>query len=106
MTVRPEFFLYLLVMAGVTYLIRMLPLVIFKGKIKNRFVLSFLHYMPYAVLTVMTIPTMFFATGSIISGIVGFIVALVASLFNRSLTLVALLSCVSAYLTQLIVNII
>ena len=92
-------------MAGVTYLVRMLPLVIFRGKIKNRFILSFLHYMPYAVLTVMTVPSMFFATGNVVSGIVGFIVALTASLFNRSLTSVALLACVSAYLTQLIVNI-
>ena len=103
--IRPGFFLYLLVMAGVTYLVRMIPLVLVKGKIKNRFILSFLHYMPFAVLSVMTVPTMFFATGSLIAGIVGFIVALVSSYFNRSLITVALLTCLAAYLTQLIVNI-
>lgn len=106
MTIRPEFFLYLLVMSGVTYLIRMIPLVIAKGKIKNTFILSFLHYMPYAVLTVMTIPTMFYATGSIISGLVGFVVALVSAYFNRSLVLVAILTCIASYLTQLIINVI
>ncbi len=103
--IRPGFFLYLLVMAGVTYLVRMIPLILVKGKIKNRFILSFLHYMPFAVLSVMTVPTMFFATGSLIAGIVGFIVALVSSYFNRSLITVALLTCLAAYLTQLIVNI-
>lgn len=103
--IRPEFFLYLLVMAGVTYLIRMLPLVLFKKKIKNKFVLSFLHYMPYAVLSVMTIPTMLYATGSMIAGAVGMLVALISAYFNRSLVTVALLTCVAAYITQLIVNI-
>ncbi|MBQ2714799.1 MAG: AzlD domain-containing protein [Clostridia bacterium] len=104
--IRPEFFLYLLVMAGVTYLIRTIPLVLFKKKIKNVFVLSFLHYMPYAVLSVMTFPTMIYATGSIISGIVGLIVALVSAYFNRSLVTVALLTCISAYITQVVINLI
>jgi len=104
--IRPEFFLYLLVMAGVTYLIRMLPLVLFKKKIKNRFVLSFLHYMPYAVLSVMTVPAMLYATGSIIAGAVGMLVALVSAYFNRSLITVALLTCIAAYITQVIINII
>ena len=61
-----SFFAYLIVMAGVTYLIRMIPFVLVKEKIKNRFILSFLHYIPYAVLTVMTIPAIFStATGTI-----------------------------------------
>lgn len=104
--IRPEFFLYLLVMAGVTYLIRALPLILFKKKIKNKFVLSFLHYMPYAVLAVMTVPAMLYATGSIIAGAVGMIVALVSAYFNRSLITVALLTCIAAYITQVIINII
>ena len=104
MTIRPEFFLYLLVMSGVTYLIRMIPLVLLKGKIKNTFILSFLHYMPYAVLSVMTIPAMFYATSSIAAGVVSFIVALIAAYFKRSLITVAILTCIAAYLTQLIIN--
>ena len=104
--IRPEFFLYLLVMAGVTYLIRALPLILFKKKIKNKFVLSFLHYMPYAVLAVMTVPAMLYATGSIIAGAVGMIVALVSAYFNRSLITVALLTCIAAYITQVVINLI
>ena len=71
-----NFFLYILTMAGVTYLIRMLPLVLVKKKIKNKYVVSFLHYLPYAVLSVMTVPAVFFATDNVISAVVGFAVAL------------------------------
>ena len=59
-----NFYVYLLVMAGVTYLIRMLPLVLLKKKITNRFLLSFLYYIPYAVLAVMTVPAIFSATAN------------------------------------------
>ena len=106
MTIRPEFFLYLLVMSGVTYLIRMIPLVLAKGKIKNTFILSFLHYMPYAVLSVMTVPAMFYATGNLIAGIVGFAVALISAYFKRSLVTVAILTCIASYVTQLIMSVI
>ena len=57
--IRDGFFVYILVMAGITYLIRMLPMVLIKKKITNRFVLSFLHYIPYTVLSVMTVPAIF-----------------------------------------------
>lgn len=60
-----DFFIYLFIMAGVTYLIRALPLVIFKGKITNRFVQSFLYYVPYAVLGAMTFPSILFSTGNL-----------------------------------------
>lgn len=102
MTIRPEFFIYLLVMSGVTYLVRMIPLVLVKGKIKNTFILSFLHYMPYAVLSVMTVPAMFYATNNIIAGLVGFAVALISAYFKRSLVTVAILTCIASYVTQLI----
>ena len=69
-----KFALYLAVMAGVTYLVRMLPLVLVKKKIENVFIRSFLYYVPYAVLAVMTIPAIFFATSSVISAAVGFAV--------------------------------
>lgn len=72
-----NFFLYLLVMAAVTYLVRMIPLVCFRKKITNRFVRSFLYYVPYAVLSVMTVPGIFFATSHIISAIAGTLVALI-----------------------------
>ena len=96
-----KFFLYLAVTAGVTYLVRALPLVLVKGKIKNKFLLSFLHYIPYAVLSVMTVPAIFFATGDTLSACAGFIVATVLAFFNRSLLLVAAAACGTVLVVQL-----
>ena len=104
MTVRPMFFVYLLVMAGVTYLVRMLPLVLVKKKIENRFVLSFLYYMPYAVLSVMTVPAIFYATGSVLTASVGFLVALVLAYFGRSLVVVAGASSLAVLACELIMQ--
>ncbi len=99
-----SFWIYLVVAAGVTYLIRMLPLVLIKKEIKNRFVLSFLHYIPYAVLSVMTIPAIFSATGSVASAVVGFLIALVLSYFGKGLTTVALLSCLGVFFTEAVLR--
>ena len=101
-----SFGIYLLTMAGITYLIRMLPLVLVKKKIKNRFVLSFLYYVPYAVLSVMTIPAIFYATSSVISAVVGFLAALVLAYFGKSLLKVAAISCVVVFLVEFIMNLI
>ena len=99
-----SFFVYLLVAAGVTYLIRMLPLVLVKKKIQNRFVLSFLHYIPYAVLSVMTIPAIFYSTGNVISAVLGFITAMILAYFEKSLLQVAAFSCLTVLLTELIIK--
>ena len=95
-----KFFLYLLVCAGVTYLIRMLPLTLVRGKIKNRFLLSFLYYMPYAVLAVMTVPAIFYATESRISAAAGFGAALLAAFFEKSLLFVAAAACTAVFLVE------
>lgn len=97
-----KFLLYLLVMAGVTYLVRMIPMVLIKEKIKNEFILSFLHYIPYTVLSVMTVPACFYATDSPITAAVGFIVAVIAAFFERSLIQVAVLSCLGVLATEII----
>ncbi|NLM00375.1 MAG: AzlD domain-containing protein [Treponema sp.] len=94
------FFKYLAVMAGVTYLIRMIPLVLFKKKITNQFIESFLYYIPYAVLGAMTFPAIFFSTYSIIAAICGCIIAIILAWFEKSLLTVAAL----ASLTCLIIN--
>ena len=99
-----KFLIYLAVMAGVTYLIRMIPMVLIKEKIKNRFVLSFLHYIPYTVLSSMTVPACFYATGNMLSATVGFIVAIIASFLERSLLQVAILSCAGVLITELIMK--
>lgn len=97
-----KFLLYLLVMAGVTYLVRMIPMVLIKEKIKNKFILSFLHYIPYTVLSVMTVPACFYATDNPITAAVGFIVAIIAAFFERSLIQVAVLSCLGVLATEII----
>jgi branched-subunit amino acid transport protein len=99
-----KFFIYLVVMAGVTYLVRMVPLVLVNKAIKNKFVLSFLYYVPYTVLSVMTVPAIFYATDSLTSAVVGFLVAVVAALFKRSLVQVAVFSCVAVFVTELVMN--
>lgn len=88
-----NFLPYLLVTAGVTYLVRMLPLVLMKGKIKNRFILSFLHYIPYAVLAVMTVPAIFYAAENMLACVAGFAVALVLAWRGKSLLQVAAAAC-------------
>ena len=99
-----KFFIYLLVMAGVTYLVRMVPLVLVNKPIKNKYILSFLYYVPYTVLSVMTVPACFYATNSYISAIVGFVVAVVAALFKRSLVQVAVFSSIAVLVVELVMN--
>lgn len=95
------FWLYLLVMAGTTYLIRAVPFVVVQKKINNRLVRSFLYYIPYAVLTAMTLPAMLYATDSVISAVLGLLVAVVTALRGKSLTVVAVAACAAVFLTEL-----
>lgn len=97
-----DFFIYLFIMAGVTYLIRVLPFVIFKGKITNTFIKSFLYYVPYAVLGAMTFPAILFSTGNYISSIAGLIVACIMAFKEKSLLIVAIFACVTALAINLI----
>lgn len=101
-----SFPVYLLVMAGVTYLIRMLPMVLIKKKITNRFLLSFLYYIPYAVLSVMTIPAIFYSTSGYVSATMGFVTALVLAYFNKSLLTVAASSCAVVFVVEFIVSVV
>lgn len=97
-----KFWPCLLVTAGVTYLVRMLPLVLVKGKIRSRFILSFLHYIPYAVLSVMTIPAIFHATGNILSAVAGFSVAVLLAYRGKSLVQVAAAACAAVLMVELL----
>lgn len=97
-----DFFIYLVIMSVVTYLIRALPFVIFKGKITNRFVQSFLYYVPYAVLGAMTFPAILFSTGNIVSSLAGLITAVILALKEKSLITVAVFACVAALVVNLI----
>ncbi len=93
-------FTYILIMAGVTYIIRMLPMVIFKKKIESTFIKSFLYYVPYAVLGSMTFPAIFSSTSSIYSAIAGTIVAIYLAFKEKSLLTVALSSCFVVYIVE------
>lgn len=99
------FFLYLLTMAGITYLIRMLPLVLIKKKITNRTILSFLHYIPFTVLAVMTVPAIFSSTSSVLSAICGFALAVLLALKNRSLLTVAAFSSLTVFVAEWLIKV-
>lgn len=98
-----KFLLYLLIMAGVTYLIRLIPILLVKKQLKNRFLLSFLHYVPYAVLSSMTVPACFMATGHIVTGVIGFVAALLLAWCKQSLVTVAAGASVAVLIAELII---
>lgn len=91
------FWISLFVMAGVTYLIRAVPFALCKGKVENKFIKSFLAYVPYAVLGAMTFPAILYSADLLPAGIVGTLVALIASYQRKSLLAVALAACAAAF---------
>jgi branched-subunit amino acid transport protein len=97
-------YLYILVMALTTYLIRALPLTVFRGRIRNRFVRSFLAYVPCACLAAMTFPAILYATGSLVSGAIGLAVAIGLAFWGKSLVTVAACSCAAVYLVELVMR--
>lgn len=92
---------YIFVMASVTYLIRMIPFTFFKKKIKSQFIRSFLKYIPYAVLSAMTIPAIFYSTGNIVTAAAGTIIAVVLAFFDLPLIVVALAASLAAFIAGL-----
>ena len=94
-------YLYILVMFGVTYLIRVLPLTLIRKEIKIRTIRSFLYYVPYVTLAVMTFPAIIDATSSPLAGLAALIVGILLAWFGRSLFQVAVLSCVVVYVLEL-----
>ena len=95
------FFIYLAVMAGVTYLIRAIPFVLCKGEVKNVFIRSFLTYVPYAVLGAMTFPAILFSTNGLVSAIAGTIVALVLAFAKKGLLTVAVGASAAAFIVKM-----
>jgi len=93
---------YVLVMAVVTYLIRMLPLAAFRRRINSRFIRSFLYYVPYAVLSAMTFPAILYATGSLPSACAALAIALALAWMEKSLLTVAIAASAAAFAVQLL----
>ena len=96
-----NYWIYLFIMFAVTYLVRVLPLVVFKKKITNRFVRSFLTYIPYAVLAAMTFPAVFFAVDCIPAA--GVVAGVIAALAGGSLFTVAISASAVVYVLLLII---
>ena len=95
-------FLYILTMAVITYLIRMIPMTLFRKKIRSRFIKSILFYIPYSVLSAMTFPAVFYSTGDVPSAVIGTIVALILAFFKMPMIVVALSASATALLYTLI----
>ena len=93
-------YIYILAMAVTTYLVRALPLTLFKKPIRSRFVRSFLHYVPVACLTAMTFPAILTATEHMLSGAAGLLVAVLLALKNKSLIVVAASSCAAVFIVE------
>ena len=97
-------YIYILVMAVTTYLIRALPLTVFRKPIKSRFLRSFLHYVPTACLTAMTFPAILYATENPVSGAGGLGVGLLLAFKNKSLIIVSVASCAAVFLMEQIIT--
>ena len=93
-------YVYILVMAVTTYLIRAIPLTLLKKPIRSRFLRSFLHYVPTACLTAMTFPAILYATDHVISGAMGLLVGIFLAFKNKSLIVVAVASCAAVFLVE------
>lgn len=93
-----SFWIYVVVMSAVTYLVRAIPFVIFREKIKSRFIRSFLAYIPYTVLGAMTFPAVFYATGSVFGAAAGVAAALALAYLGKGLFPVAVFASLTAFL--------
>lgn len=97
-------YLYILVMAVTTYLVRAVPLTLLKKPIRSRFLRSFLHYVPTACLTAMTFPAILYATDHMISGAAGLVVGVLLALKNKSLIVVAVASCAAVFIAEQLIS--
>ena len=98
---RNNVYIYIFVMAAVTYLIRVLPLTLFRKEIKNKTVRSFLYYVPYVTLAVMTFPSILDATQTPLSALAALAVAIIAAWLGGSLFVVSVLCCVTVFAAEL-----
>jgi len=100
---RHNIYIYILVMAGVTYLIRLLPLTLIQREIKNTTIRSFLYYVPFVTLAVMTFPAILSATASVWSALGGLIIAIVLAYRGHSLLKVSLAACFIVFIIELFI---
>lgn len=101
---KHNIYIYILIMAAVSYAIRVLPLTLIRKEIPNRFVRSFLYYVPYVTLSIMTFPAIIEATQSPIAGVIALLVGIVAAWFGAGLFPVAISCCVSVFVVELLTD--
>ena len=94
-------YIYILIMAGVSFLIRALPMTLFRKQIKSKFIQSFLYYVPYVTLSVMTFPAIVNATQNKISGVAALVVGILAAWFGADLFKTAVTCCGVVILLEL-----
>ena len=92
------------IMASITYLIRAIPMLVFKSKIQNEFVKSFIYYVPYVVLTIMTFPAILYSTNYVLSALLGTIVALFLAYKGLGLVKTMILAGIFVYLVEVLIN--
>ena len=93
-------YIYILIMAGVSFLIRALPMTLFRKQIKSKFIQSFLYYVPYVTLSVMTFPAIVNATQSPVSGVAALVVGILAAWFGADLFKTAVVCCGTVFLLE------
>ena len=96
--------IYILIMAFATYLVRAIPMTVIRGEIKNPFLKSFLHYVPYATISSMILPDILFCTASIVSAVAGLIVALYFSYKEKDLIVVSFFACLAVFIADKIMS--
>ena len=95
---------YILLSGLVSYLIRVLPLTLIRKPIRSRFIRSFLYYVPYATLAVMTFPAILTGTASVIPGLIALIAGVILAWNGKSLPLVASVCCIAVFITELLMG--
>lgn len=96
----PDFYVYLIIMAGITYLIRVLPVTLIQKQIQNRFIQSFLYYVPYVTLAVMTVPSIFYATQVPAAGVLALFAGIIAAWLGGGLFHVAASCCITVLIIE------
>ena len=92
--------IYLLIIAGTTYFIRVIPFALVKRQLKNRHIRAFLNYIPYAVLAAMTYPAILYSTTYFFGALCGCLIAMILSYFRQSMVKVAISSCLTVYIVE------
>ena len=96
-------YIYILIMAGVTYLIRVLPLTLIRKEIKNNTIRSFLYYVPYVTLAVMTFPSILSATNSVVSAFMALVIGIGLAWFEANLLQVSVCACLVVFILELFI---